>query len=259
MVVKVNDETVCIQDEEIELLAYDQWTGISIMPDMVSAFVTSNHKRISEVISQAGLFLQKWTGNPSFTEYQTQNPNEVKKQMTAIYAALQSQNIAYLSVPASFENVGQRIRLPYAVLEQKGGTCLDLSLLYLSCLEAIGLHGILIFIKSHAFVGCWLEDQTFMDCVQDDPAAIAKRFAAGIHKLAVLECTDFVAGKTIEFDLVEKHAKDYFIKPENFLLSVDIKRCRIGGIRPLPQRIVVDGQYQIVDYGKREDSLVSCQ
>ena len=94
--------------------------------------------------------------------------------MAAIYGALQKQGIIYNNPPASYEVIGQRIRMPHIVLEQKQGTCLDLSVLYLSCLEAVRLFPLIFFIKGHAFCGCWLEEDTFADCVIDDVSAIEK-------------------------------------------------------------------------------------
>ena len=123
-----NGEVIASESRTIELLAYDQWTGVLFMPETAAAFMTPNHPKIQEVTAKASLYLQKWTGEPSFTGYQLQNPNAVKQQMGAIYAALQEMNIAYTMPPASFEEA-QRIRMPDAVLGSKQGTCLDLSVL----------------------------------------------------------------------------------------------------------------------------------
>lgn len=119
-------ETLDEGDHDIALLPYDYWQGHYILPELTAAYVTPNHPRIEELASKAGMYLKKWTNDPSFTGYQSRNPNVVKKQIAAIYAALQAENIAYRNPPASFEQLGQRVRMPYTVLEQKGGTCLDL-------------------------------------------------------------------------------------------------------------------------------------
>ena len=78
---------------------------------------------------------------------------------------------------------GQRVRLPHIVLEQKQGTCLDLAVLYAACLEAVGLFPLLFFIKEHAFAGCWLEEETFADCMVDDVSAIEKRIVPGAEEV----------------------------------------------------------------------------
>ncbi|WP_295154107.1 transglutaminase-like domain-containing protein, partial [uncultured Ruminococcus sp.] len=172
----------------LELLAYDQWTGVNFMPETVAAFITPNHPAVQGVLSKASLFLQKWCGDPAFTGYQTRNPNIVKQQMGAVYAALQQENIAYTVPPASFEEA-QRIRLPDVVLEGKCGTCLDMAVLYCACLEAAGLNSLLVVTEGHAMAGCWLEEDTFSDSLQYDGTALTKRMASGIDEISVIECT----------------------------------------------------------------------
>lgn len=234
--VSQGDEIVESITQSIELLAYDQWSGTQIMPELLSAFVTPNHPRIAQILVKAGQQLENWSGSPSFTAYQTQNPNAVRLQMAAIYSALQSENIAYCVPPASYGQSGQRVRLCDTLLQQKLGTCLDLTLLYASCLEQAGLHPLLVLMKQHAFVGCWLEECCFSECVQDDPSVLTKRIADGINEIAVVECTAFVAGKSISFDDAVKIAENTLSNFDEFALCVDVKRCRGGGIRPIPLR-----------------------
>ncbi len=249
----------CIAETDIpvDILAYDEWSGSDIMPELISSFMSPNHPRISEVISKASLYMQKWTGSPSFTGYQTEDPNTAKMQAAAVYAALQEENIAYTMPPAGYERSGQRVRLPYTVLAEKHGTCLDLSLLYASCLESIGLNSLIILVKGHCFAGLWLEDETFPDCVQDDPTAVSKRAAAGIDKIFPVECTDFSAGKSVSFENSSAHAMAALSETDNFRCAIDVRRCRGSGIRPMPSRVAENGEYKAVDYGKRDSDDIT--
>lgn len=233
-----NGENIFTYQNTIELLACDQWSGLNIMPEMIAAFVTPNHPALSPVIHEASTFLKKWKGDPSFTGYQTNNPNNVKLQMAAIFAALVQQKIVYNDPPASYEVIGQRIRLPHKVLEQKMGTCLDLAVLYAACLEAVGLHPLLFFMTGHAFCGCWLENETFADCCVDDVSAIEKRIAENAEEMLLVECTDFVDSNVHDverFDHAMKHGKDH-ISNMDFQCVIDIIRTRGSGIRPIPLR-----------------------
>ncbi|MBP0964808.1 MAG: DUF3320 domain-containing protein [Oscillospiraceae bacterium] len=229
------EEELFTYRDSVELLAHDQWSGLTIMPEIIAAFVTPNHPSVSAIIHEASMFLKKWKGTPSFTGYQTNNPNNVKLQMAAIYAALAQQKIIYNNPPASYEIIGQRIRLPHIVLEQKMGTCLDLAVLYAACLEAVGLNPLLFFIKGHAFCGCWLENNTFADCCTDDVSAVEKRIAADAEEMLLVECTDFVDGTEPDFDRAAKHGKDHLINLFDFICVIDIQRSRGSGIRPMPQ------------------------
>lgn len=251
------DELLFAEDRDIELFAYDQWLGVLIMPELTAAFITPNHPRIAELAAKASMYLKKWTGDPSFTGYQTRNPNIVKKQAAALYAALQEENIAYTMPPASFESFGQRVRLPYAVLEQKCGTCIDLSLLFAACAESVGLHPLVVFINGHAFAGVWLEEETFPESVEDDVSALTKRIASGIDAVCLLECTDFTAGKKTDFDLAVKHANDNLLDVSEFQFALDITRCRCSGIRPMPVRISENGVFTAIDYGKRDKKEIT--
>jgi hypothetical protein len=159
--VYIKDSILYEETNTIDVLAFDEWSGNATIPEMIAAFVTPNHPEITKVVKKAAAILGDWTGDPSLNAYQTNDPNRVRQQVAAVYAALQAENITYCVPPASFETSGQRIRLCDAVLNQKLGTCLDLTLLYLLCLEAIGIHPIVVIWQDHAFLGTWLVDESF--------------------------------------------------------------------------------------------------
>ena len=239
LAITISDDSGIIiagEKRELSFLSYDEWSGSSVFPELLAAFVTPNHPYITEIIKSAGSLLADWTGAPSFKGYQSKNPNHVRKQMAAIYGALQRENIAYCMPPASFEKHGQRVRLCGAIKEQRLGTCLDLALLYASCLEAAGLHPMIVLIKGHAFTGCWLEEESFAECVQDDVSAITKRIAPGINEICVVETTAFTSGKEADFEDAVLAAGNHLRTPEDFEYLVDVRRSRGGGIRPIPQK-----------------------
>ena len=231
------EEQLADLTDNIELLAYDEWSGALIMPEMIAAFVTPNHPAVAEILTTATEYLRKWGKNPSINGYQTRSADVVKLQMAAIYAALQSKNIVYNMPPVSYEKLGQRVRLTYAVLEQKKGTCIDLAVAYASCLEAAGLYPLILIKKGHAYCGCRLEEETFADCVIDDFSAIDKRTVSGNEDILLVECTDFTAGKNVDFDRALKHGRDNLLDSEDFICAVDVRRARGGGIIPIPQKI----------------------
>lgn len=231
-----DDSELYHKDMPVQLLAFNEWSGLAFDPELIAAFVTPNHPEIAKVISEASVYLKKWADTTAFSAYQRQNPNFVKQQMAAVYTALCARKIAYNMPPASFEYLGQKVRLANTVLETKQGTCLDLSVLYASCLEAVGLHPLIIFINGHAFCGCHLEEETFADCATDDVSAIEKRIATGAEEILLVECTDF-ASDIVDFDKALKHGKDHFNDPSQFIYAVDIKRTRGSGIRPIPLKL----------------------
>ena len=224
-------ETIFTRTYPIDILAYDQWGGINIFPEMLAAFITPNHAVLTPIIKRAAAILEQWTGTPSLDEYQSRNPDRVRKQMAAIYTALTEQQIIYSTIPASFEEHGQRVRLTDSVLAQKLGTCLDMALLYASCLESIGLNALIVITKGHAFAGGWLVPETLL----------TKRTAEGIYDITLVETTCMNMGHNADFDNAVKSANGKLSDPGSFILAIDVRRARHSGVRPIPQR-VLNGQ-----------------
>lgn len=247
LVIKSEVNVLFKENYSINVLAYDQWNGVSVLPEMLTAFVTPNHPDIAKIIIRASAILQNWTGKPSFDEYQSNNPDRVKKQMAAIYEAIAELNLVYCTVPASFEDTGQRVRMCDTIFKQRMANCLDISLLYASCLEAIGIHPIIIIVKGHAFVGGWLIDESFPDSINDDVSLLKKRTANGIDEIVLVEGTFMNAGNTAGFDAAIQNANYKLLKEDEFILFLDIRRARFSGIRPLPLRIQTLNGWEIIE------------
>lgn len=238
-------ESIFSRSYPIDLLAYDQWGGTNVFPEMLAAYITPNHSAISPILRRAASILEQWTGNPSLNGYQSRNPDRTKKQMAAIYNAIAEQSIIYSAPPVGFETNGQRVRLADAIVTQKLGTCLDMALLYASCLESIGIHPLIIITKKHAFAGGWIVPETFPDNIVDDVSLLTKRTAEGVCDITLVETTCMNLGREIEFDDAIKAANDKLIGSENFICALDVKRARFSGIRPIPQRMLNGEKWEI--------------
>ena len=249
------EELLVSEDVETTVLAFDEWHGLGIYPELLSAFVTPNHPELAKIIARATEFLGQWTGDTSMDAYQSQDPNRVLSQAAAIFTAIKEQAIAYAVPPASFEGVGQRVRLCDMVLRQKLGTCLDLTLLYASCLEAVGLHPLLITTVGHIFTGVWLEDRMFPECVQDDVSLITQRLASGVNEIAVVETTCVTTGKDRSFDDA-RAVGEQNLTHQQVEYIIDVHRARMSHISPLPQRVHTDSGWTVVhDASFKEENL----
>lgn len=230
-------------DYDLRLLAFDEWPGIDILPEMLAAFVTPNDPAVARVNVAAAAFLEKLTGSSALDEYQTRDPNRVRAMVAAIFEALRSEKIVYCAPPASFERSGQRIRLVEKVLTEKLGTCLDTTLLFASCLEAAGIHPLVVLMNGHAFVGAWLVDSRYSQMTGDDSSFLLKASADGINEIVLVETTDITASGDVTFEQAAGHAENKLRGAESdFRLFIDVARCRLNGVRPLPAR--VDGKWQ---------------
>lgn len=253
----VNDEKVISDEKEIVALAFDQWPGLKYTPELLTAFSMPNHPVVTSLIQLASKYMEKWTGDPSLAGYQYDDANRVKQMAAATYAAIQQKNITYANPPSSFEIFGQRIRLADAVLEQHLGTCMDMTLLYVACLEAMGLNPVMVLIHGHIFAGVWLVDDSFSDTIMDDPSHLQKRMASGINEMLVVECTAMCAGKTCDFDKAVKRAENNVADYGSFEFVIDVIRARSMGIRPLPVRVKTDAGFIVQHIERKETDITS--
>ncbi len=242
-----NEEELASSDLDIDVLPFDQWTGNYYRPELLASFVTPNHPYISDLMRDASGILESWGKTPFLEGYQFDDRDRVKDLAAAAYAAVQKQDIAYASAPAGFEEMGQRIRMVDAVAEQKLGNCMDMTVLYTSLLEAMGLNPLMIVVRGHIFAGVWLVDQTFPDLMQDDPTQLEKRMAPGIREILAVECTLMCRGQTASFETAVQAAADRIHQYINYNYTLDLGRARSEGIRPLPHRLWTGSGYVVVD------------
>jgi len=220
-------------DQAIDVLAYDQWAGSRALPELLAAFSLPNNPAIDRLIHQAGELLSKSSGR-SMNGYQSKNRDDVWAQMSAAYSAIAAVNIHYSEPPASFGQEGQKIRTPDRVLSGGIATCLDLTMLVVSCLEQAGLNPIVLMKKGHAWAGCWLINTTLPTAVLDDGQAVRKRVASG--ELLVFETTVLTHRPQPSLKAACELGLQHLQNEEEFLYALDIRRCRIEQIRPLPIR-----------------------
>ena len=227
----------------LRLLAFDEWPGVSVMPEILAAFVMPNIPELARVKMKAAAHLKKLTGSSALDEYQTQDPNRARAQVAAVYQALREEGLVYSAPPASFEKTGQRVRLADRVLGEKLGTCLDLTLLMASVLESCGLHPLLILQQGHTYLGCWLIDHYCSNSVSDDLSFLSKATAKGIAQMVVLESVALTSSDAVSFEQAVNMGEMHLVADQaKFELFCDVFRCRMEGIRPLP--IKVNGIWQ---------------
>lgn len=240
---------------DIDIMPYDQWLGTSILPQCLASFVTPNHPAVNNIIAKAASKLKEVSGASAFTAYQTGNSNEVRKQVAAVYGALHAEGIVYRSAPASYEIVGQRITLPDQVLTSKVGNCIELTLLFASVLESIGLNSGIVLQEGHAYLAVWLVDDCCQYSVCDDASYIEKKCSDGIDEMLVLECTQITAESTT-FEDAQSLAIKNLANTAIFEMFIDIKRCRLEQVRPLPQRVVNNGVWEVAVEGTSHDECM---
>ncbi|WP_016990976.1 DUF3320 domain-containing protein [Flavobacterium sp. ACAM 123] len=222
-------ETIAINVHPLE-----HFGGFHVLPELIAAYVTPNHPYIYHIKRKAIEILESQGLKTAFEGYQSNDPERVLQIMSSIYSAIQNEEIVYSSLPPGYEETGQRLRLLNTIQQEKFGNCIDISLLFAACLEAVDLNPILIIVRGHAFIACWLQDDKFSEVINDDKTAITKRLSKGIREMAAVESTSVCKGNNIKFSDALNAGEAQLVQKEEFLLSVDIKRARTLRIRPLP-------------------------
>jgi len=218
----------------VELLARNEWGGIGSFPELAAAFVQPNDPAVQRLLGKTVEILRSRAKEPSLAGYM-HGKKGAWEQLAALWHAVCARRIGYVLPPASFEQTGQKIRHPSEVMEAGIGTCLDLTMLFASCMEQCGLNPLLVFSQGHAFVGCWLGDETFSTAVIDDVTALRKR--VHLQELLLFETTlvarqkDGIPSFKWACECGEAHLSEK--EEHSFHLAVDVRRARMQRIRPL--------------------------
>lgn len=229
-----NNQLILNEKHNIELLAYDEWPGTRSLPIMLAAFVMPNHPSIESILKDASKILKDWTQDSSISGYQTESRKRAWLTIAAIYTALQKVDISYINPPASFETTGQKIRTPDRILENKLGTCLDLTLLLSSCIEAAGLNPLITIMEGHAFPGAWLVNDAFSPATIDDLQTLRKRMELG--EIVLFESTSLTSDVKRDFNNAISDVAQKIIDDDSFIVSIDISGARKNRIHPIPLR-----------------------
>ncbi|CAN0482174.1 unnamed protein product, partial [Phaeothamnion confervicola] len=78
------------RDFPIEVLAYNQWSGLRGLPELLAAFVLPNHPGVQTLLAQTSALLGKLTGDSALSGYQKQQRQRVAVTAAAIYLVIQS-------------------------------------------------------------------------------------------------------------------------------------------------------------------------
>lgn len=237
--VVVGANEVATKASKIHVLAYDQWAGTRALPELLAAFCMPNNPSVDIIIGKASKLLRSQYSDLSMNGYQSKSREVVWKQVSAIYSAISAENFQYSEPPASFGSDGQKIRTPDRILESRVATCLDLAMLFASCLEQAGLRPVVLFKEGHAWIGVWLISTCFPDPLLDDVQAVRKRVDSG--EFLAFETTGVAlhSSHKLSLRIALERGQEHLQNGECFRYAVDIHRAREVQIKPLPSRTQV--------------------
>jgi hypothetical protein len=202
------------------------FTGVvENLSNYIAAWVTPDVREIKQLIKDAAMHDNKiFVGYSATTE--EEQDKVVLKQIKAIFNASQSRyQIKYkdetINYGTSRAYFSQPIKLPINTLETRSGNCIELSVLFASALETVGINPVIALMPGHAFIG-W---ETWKDSA----------------KFQFLETT---AIENLRFDDAFSIGQEHMLKrksvssqgPDEFpgsLIFVQIKKTRNKGIVPI--------------------------
>ena len=256
VVVRVLGDGVLLAERSlpVELLAARQWVArpFLLATELLAAFVLPNHPAVAALVAEASVLLEVRTGRPLTPAYD-EGPERVDTTVRALFDAMQARRIRAIEAPASWSEVGQKVRTPDEVLDGGSGTCLDTLVVLAAALELAGVRPLLWLAEGHAFGGYWREEAALGAIAQTDPgdvAAIANLVDLGLVRL-VDQTLVTVREEPATFDQAHPAAYSRWLAGdlERILGVVDVWRARRAGVLPLPARTLgADGTVVITQY-----------
>src|SRR4051794_8345430 len=235
----------------VQVLAAAQWlaTPLELAMEMLAAHVLPNHPAVPALVAEAAELLREQTGSPSIEGYQS-GPDRVDAIVAAICEAVQHRDVRYSEPPASWADLGQKVRTPGEVLDERVGTCLDLVVVLAAALEQAGIRPLLWLVEGHAFLGYWREELSAQSAAITDVASLVNLIDLGLIRLVE---TTLLTTRTAPAGFDELHRAPYAAWLTGDLDRVigvtDVYRARSDGVLPLPARTRdADGTVRVFEY-----------
>jgi len=126
--------------------------------EMFAAYVNENHPAVDEILGEA-----LDSGDvEGFSGYQG-SPDDVLKELEAIWNALKARGLSYSSITRSSKEgssvASQHIRLVGDSLKTSQANCADGTVLFASILLKLEMQPFLVLLPDHMFVGVYLDDE----------------------------------------------------------------------------------------------------
>jgi hypothetical protein len=177
--VKVSVGSLDVHEDSyrVTLLPTDEWVDNDDDRQWLPSFVLPQDPAVERVLALARPFLTFLTDTASagFDGYQSIDVDAddetagVDAQVEAIWSALVALPLAYINPPPTYTDQSQRLRFPSRILRSGDGTCIDLALLFASCLEQVNIYPVVFLLQDHAFPGYWRSEEAWNDFISMRP------------------------------------------------------------------------------------------
>ena len=245
VIVKVTcgKKEICSLSADVTALPMDMWSGLSGSVEMLSAHVRPKLSDCQKVLAEAGLQLKTWGFSQEWSGYSGNDKNAVRGGIASIFSAVRNLNMERgedcdLSLPVRVGNLAE-------VVEERTISPLGMACFAASCLEAAKLNPVIVLGKNKLGVGIWLYESCFTTTLQDDMSVIERYIADGVNNLAIVDVDDLFAHKNASYTTSAAHFSAA-LTAGKFEVLLDVKRCRIGGVFPMPIKVKSGSSYEIL-------------
>ena len=182
----------------------------------VARWVTPHDPAVLNVISDARRFSPngRLAGYLNPPKTPTGLDSQIRMQANALFRALSRSGISYVSSIYTFgehADDAQRIRLPRETLSLNNANCMDVSVVFASAMENLGMKPVIVIIPGHAFTGIKLGENS--------------------QQILYLDLTVLPHGT---FQQAIERAQGWLKKtPPEQVLTVDVAAARAMGIYPM--------------------------
>ena len=225
-----HDGTVVEHEATIQILAPNEWINSPPFYQSLVAFSQPNSSEITPILQHGMDVLLQETGDGSMQGYQAGSKRAIEIA-AALFDALSVRGIRYINPPASFERTGQKIRSSSQVLQDRMGTCIDLSIAFTAAAEQAGLNPAIIILEGHALAGIYTTADADSRPVIYNEAEIVNVVQSG--RLIPIETVSFTAHTPTTFAEAVEQAQDTLRTTTSHGL-VNVHAARYEGTRPIP-------------------------
>ncbi|ULN42475.1 DUF3320 domain-containing protein [Mycolicibacterium crocinum] len=238
--------------KEVNILAANQWkaTPPQLALEMLAAYIQPNAAVISGLMLEISDRLQASTENSSIDGYQSESPERVDAIVRAVFDAMKARDIRYAEPPASWGDIGQKVRTPAEVLDGRLGTCLDTTLVMAAVLEQCGINSTIWLLRGHAFLGYWRIDGALPNVSTTEPVEVVNQ--VDLTNIGLIETTMLTqSAADATFDDAQRAPRNRHLGDDltSILGVTDVQQARRARIYPLPSRSVdSDGNVVVSEY-----------
>ncbi|KAA0115084.1 DUF3320 domain-containing protein [Mycolicibacterium sp. P9-22] len=225
--------------KEVTILAANQWkaTPPQLALEILAAYIQPNAAAIAPLMIEVSDRLGAATGSSSIDGYQSESPDRVDAIARAVFDAVKARDIRYAEPPASWGDIGQKVRTPAEVFDGRLGTCLDTTLALAAVLEQCGINSTVWLLRGHAFLGYWRIDGALAAVSITEPAEVVNQ--VDLKNIGLIETTLVTqSGPDATFEDALRAPRTQHLSEDltNILGVTDVRQARRARIYPLPSR-----------------------